>query len=91
MVLVVGRLNSVANVADLGRDLCARDDTTGDMELNGSPFILCQARAVAAAAAHRHSDECNGRAPRSHGLVAIIRQAAVRRFVVTPGRFSCSF
>ena len=80
MLTVVGRVDRLAYVADLGRDLCTWDDTSGHLELDGREVVLREARAVAATAAHGHRDERRWRSSWSHGLIAITRQALVTKF-----------
>ena len=62
---VVGRVYCVAYIAYMGRNLCTRNDTTGNLELDCGQVVLREARADTPTADHRDSDERSRRASRS--------------------------
>lgn len=58
---VVRCLPGVADLADLGRDLCAGNDTSWVVELHKCPFVLRETHTDTATSDNGDSNECGWR------------------------------
>ena len=68
---VVGRIHRLADVSHLGRDLRARDEPVGYLELDQCATVLRQARGDAVTAYHRDRVQRCWRASEQDSVVAV--------------------
>ena len=78
---MVGCIDSVADIADMGRDLRAWNDAAGHMEFYHRAAVLREACAGASTTAHGGSYERGWGTVGAHGVVAVFGSAAVRVFL----------
>lgn len=82
---MVGSVDRMVDLVNMGRDLRARNDPAGDLEQYGCATILREARTDKAAADHGDRDKRGGRAAWADGVDAVAESASVRALRVLLG------
>ena len=83
--IVVGRIDRLADIVDMGRGLCLRNVASRDMEFYQRAALFREAHAITAAANHGYDVECRRRFVLAHQTKTRTSVQLVPYFVGTLG------